>query len=664
MIITQKSTVFEKRPREQAAIPSYRWGRIAVLSFPLILLNTAWIANSEMKTGVTELTISTLFIGVIFILVAITAINLAVRRFWGSRVAFSHPELMLLYSILSVSSVVAGVGNMGFFIPFLASPHWYTANGNGYRSFWHLLPPEMIPSDPMALQKLALGHSTFFEAPIIRVWLPVLLTWSPFFLILLWINFCTASILRKRWAEEEHLPFPVIALPLEITRDGCPLFRNRLFWLGVAIPAVLHTINTMASIVPGFISWPINSIHDATAGFFYPWNGLSPIWTAVHPAGVGFGFLVNTDVLFSFTFFYFVRKCLNLVGVFTGWRTPVGGYYGDGSFQFPFTSYVGWGAWAGFALIMLWQNRDYVWRYVARAIRGASDEDKGDPLSPRAAVLGVVLGFLFLCGFIWRLGGSWWIAPLVIGIYLLLMITLARLQAEMAVLSPAVGWIYPQDMVTSLVGTSNLSAIDSVHIGLLSWFNTDYRAAALPHDLQAMVGQKRAGGSLRPLPIVLILAAAVALVSALICDLQLYYVNGMDTGLINTWRVSVGNDVWRGVDNYIHQPHAPKPACAVGVGVGFLITALLSTLRNSYPGFLLSPSAFVLSTSFANDFFWLDILIALVVKAALLRYGGIRAYRIALPFFLGLILGDFGTGAAWSIVGAVMNLNLFRTFAT
>jgi len=56
--------------------------------------------------------------------------------------------------------------------------------------------------------------------------------------------------------------------------------------------------------------------------------------------------------------------------------------------------------------------------------------------------------------------------------------------------------------------------------------------------------------------------------------------------------------------------------------------------------------------------------LAWAVKAALLRYGGISAYRKALPFFLGLILGDFVTGAAWSIIGSLTNVDLFRTFAT
>jgi len=38
------------------------------ISIPLIILNCGWIANSEMKTGVTEVTISSLFAGVLFIL--------------------------------------------------------------------------------------------------------------------------------------------------------------------------------------------------------------------------------------------------------------------------------------------------------------------------------------------------------------------------------------------------------------------------------------------------------------------------------------------------------------------------------------------------------------------------------------------------------------------
>ena len=80
--------------------------------------------------------------------------------------------------------------------------------------------------------------------------------------------------------------------------------------------------------------------------------------------------------------------------------------------------------------------------------------------------------------------------------------------------------------------------------------------------------------------------------------------------------------------------------------------------------FPLHPAAYVLNTSFANDFFWCDMFVAWAMKSLLLRYGGMRMYRQAMPFFLGLILGDFVTGAAWSLIGTVLHLQLFRTFAT
>jgi hypothetical protein len=83
-----------------------------------------------------------------------------------------------------------------------------------------------------------------------------------------------------------------------------------------------------------------------------------------------------------------------------------------------------------------------------------------------------------------------------------------------------------------------------------------------------------------------------------------------------------------------------------------------------FVGFPFHPAGYVLNTSFANDFFWCDMFVAWAIKSLLIRYGGASALRAALPFFLGLILGDFVTGSVWSIIGAVFHFDLFRTFAS
>jgi hypothetical protein len=126
----------------------------------------------------------------------------------------------------------------------------------------------------------------------------------------------------------------------------------------------------------------------------------------------------------------------------------------------------------------------------------------------------------------------------------------------------------------------------------------------------------------------------------------------------------MGISVWNNVDNWIHHPKPPDRACLPGMIAGAAMTGLLTLLRTTYAGFPLSPAAYVLSTSWANDIFWTDMFIAWAIKATLLRYGGIKAFNRALPLFLGLILGDFVTGALWSIIGSFTGLSLFRTFAT
>ena len=650
----------------EPALKTVRWLPVALVALPLIALNTGWIANSEMKTGVTEITISTLFLGVTFLLFLITLVNLLVRRLAGIRVALNQAELMLLYSLLSISSVVAGVGNMGFFLPFLSNPFYYDNNNNGWRELWHLLPSYIGPRDPAVLKGFYQGNSTFFQPHIMQAWALPLSVWGAFFLVLLWTTLCLAVIVRRRWAEEEHLPFPVIALPLEMTREGAPIYRNKLLWVGFAFPFLSHSINSLASIYPSVPSFPINSARDMTGGLPFPLNALDPMFGGIHAAGIGFGYLINTDVLFSLWFFYFVRKAFNFWAVSEDWRNSTGGgQFGDGAAQFPYTSYQAWGAWLALGLAVLWQGRSYFQGYFQRALRGDPDgQERTEPMSARMAVLGFVVGFLALCAFVWSSGGSFWLPLAFLGIYVVILLALSRLQAETAVLSPYLAWIDPQSILTTIGGTTNFGVMDKVHMGMLSWFNSDYRAASLPHQLQAFVGQKRAGGAMRGVPAALMVAALVALVFALLWDLQLYYVNGAATGHVNQWRVSEGSAPWESVQKWLQHPKAPDHTAVFGMIAGAAMTGALALMRARFVSFPLSPTGYVLNTSWANDLFWLDMLIAWACKSLLLRYGGIKVYRQMLPLFLGLILGDFVTGSIWSLVGVALHLNLFRTFST
>ncbi|HEV2472607.1 MAG TPA: DUF6785 family protein, partial [Chthonomonadales bacterium] len=556
--------------------------------------------------------------------------------------------------------------HFGFFLPFLVNPFYYGASSRPeWKSFWSALPSWIGPRDPAVLKGFYLGHSTLFTPQVLRAWAPPLALWSLFFLALLWTTLCLSEILRRRWADEEHLAFPVIALPLEMTRDSAPIYRSRLLWLGFALPCALHSLNSLQYLYPTLPSIHMNSVHDLVGDLSLqpPWSGSGSLLYQLHPAGVGFGFLVDTDISFSLWIFYVIRKAVLIWAASLALRDSATGWGADANDQFPFLKGQACGAWLMLGLTTLWTGRRYFQAYVHRAIRGTA-EDNPAAMSARTAVLGFAGGFLALCGLTWTWGGSWWMPAAFLTIYLLLAVSIARVRAEMAVVCSELAWVNPQTILPAITGTNTVSTVDLSHMASLSWFNLDYRTPPMAHQMEALVGMQKTRGRLKPLVPALMLAALTAIGAAAMWDLHLYYSYGAASAFVNSWRIDKGSESWTNLQNWLQNPKPPDAHLLGSMAVGAGITVALSLLRARFVGFPFHPAGYAINMSFANDFFWCDMLVAWMVKTTILRYGGMKGYRRALPFFLGLILGDFVTGSAWSIFGALKGLDMFRTFAT
>lgn len=76
----------------------------------------------------------------------------------------------------------------------------------------------------------------------------------------------------------------------------------------------------------------------------------------------------------------------------------------------------------------------------------------------------------------------------------------------------------------------------------------------------------------------------------------------------------------------------------------------------------LHPAGYALSVSFAINYFWLSFLIAWLVKGAVLRYGGRKVHRVETRVFLGVLLGDYCSGALWSLVAALLGRRTYKMF--
>jgi hypothetical protein len=139
-------------------------------------------------------------------------------------------------------------------------------------------------------------------------WATPLVVWGVFFFVLLATMLCLAAIVLRRWHDDEHLPFPVVALPLEMTREAAPLYRNRLLWAGFAVPCLLHSLNTLHGLYPSLPSFPVNTSRDLVETL-QSRGRLGSLTFLLHPCAVGFGYLGNTGrVMFRSGFFTLLKK--------------------------------------------------------------------------------------------------------------------------------------------------------------------------------------------------------------------------------------------------------------------------------------------------------------------------------------------------------------------
>ena len=73
----------------------------------------------------------------------------------------------------------------------------------------------------------------------------------------------------------------------------------------------------------------------------------------------------------------------------------------------------------------------------------------------------------------------------------------------------------------------------------------------------------------------------------------------------------------------------------------------------------LHPLGFAIAGSYSMATMWCPMLIAWVLKMAMLRFGGQKLYLRGVPFFMGLLMGDYMLGSAWPLLGWIMGRMMY-----
>ena len=147
--------------------------------------------------------------------------------------------------MLCVASTISGHGFMQVLIPIVAHPFWFATPENEWRElFFNYIPRWLSVSDKKALKEYYEGGSSFYAMEYIQNWLQPILAWSAFIFVMVMVMLGINAVLRKQWAENEKLAYPVIQLPLEMASQPERFFKNWIMWLGFAIAGFLDIINT------------------------------------------------------------------------------------------------------------------------------------------------------------------------------------------------------------------------------------------------------------------------------------------------------------------------------------------------------------------------------------------------------------------------------------
>ncbi|MBD3184612.1 hypothetical protein GF312_20195 [Candidatus Poribacteria bacterium] len=634
--------------------------RSVILGLLLIPLACFWVSNSEMLTGVTEITSTALLIGAIFFLVVLILLNFILQKI-SRKLAFTSTELLVVYVMVTLAMAINGIGMFGFLTPALLNPFWYATPENEWEDFHPHIPSWFVPQNEKAIRYFYEGESSFIK--YFGDWITPFVVWTVFSVVLLFMMLCLGVILRRRWMEQERLSFPIAAFPIEMTLRGGSIsrfFKNKLLWIGFTIPAILQSINTLHFVYPSIPY--IQFIKAFDLGRFItdrPWNAVGYTAVAFYPTVIGLTYLFPVDVSFSCAFFYLLQKGELVFASAMGLRG------GSGLLaRFPSVGLEGAGAWLALGIASLWMARRHLVRVFKKTFipRRSSMDDSNEPLPYRWAVFGLIGGMIFMVYFVYMTGASLYLPFILFGIFFTYMITLSRIRAQTGGI-----WNFgptnPPEMVVTTLGTRRLGPTNLTILSYLMWFNLDYRCAVMPHQMEGFKIGREAKMNMRKLCLVIILALIVGVLVSYVNVLRIYYLNGADTARINPWRVNMGKIPYQRLHNWFNYPQPPDYTGLVYVLGGALMVWFLAFMSTRYVWWVFHPVGYAYASTHGNMFLlWSGMLACSAIKWIILRTGGVKAYRKWLPLFIGLLLGDYVIASIWSIIGTVIGMPMYRVF--
>lgn len=636
---SETTSVVAVRPRAVVV------GMVGVVALCVIVSAGELIAKN-IQIGMMQL--APALVGVLFVLI----VGNQLVGWLFPRLKLTPVEVAVAYILMIPAPMITSRGLMERWLPLLVGQNYYAPGNRWDVLFFPHIPQALVPWDVTkgARQDVAVWFYERLPGGIPlpwREWVAPLLVWLVLILAVYVAFFCMTVILRKHWVEGEKLGFPLVQLPLEMMLQPQSFLRNRLMWAGFLASFGLFLVNGLHQWVPSVPEVPL-MIHLNPFFTERPWNQVSywAIW--ISPAAIGFFYLMPTDLLFSFWLFYLLGKV----------QEAIAGAYSE---NIPFehatfgahVAYQGAGAFFMLAVITLYSARHHLKHVWHRAIGAVPAEpaEQREMFSYRVAFWGVVASLIVILLWAHYFGMTWQVALFHFGVYLFVQaIIMSRCTAEGGLLITE-GCFTPMDIYTwgerQMLGARQLtllSFLDGIH-------TRDLRGMLLTGLLDAQKVTEQAQLRARKVLGLLVGGVLFAMLVALVIQMWLPYKYGA-INLYSYTYSSASIQFFR--ENAPFMGGVPTrreyPAGPLFTMVGAVVCAVLSYLRWRIAGFPLHPLGYAMAPSWGIVVFWFSMLVAWLVKMPIVHYGGMRAFRLFRPFFLGLIFGEFLSACMWSLI--------------
>jgi hypothetical protein len=477
-------------------------------------------------------------------------------------------------------------------------------------------------------------------------WMRPLMLWAIVigltYIVLMSLN----VLIFRQWAHNERLTYPLAELAKTLSGEPetigiPPLFRNNLFWIGLAISSAVLGWNLLCStnIVPGLTPFDLRNLWRDYVNKTQ-FEALGDMRSEIFFTMIGLSFFVPKNISFSLWFFYVVYIIQLLFMVWTGHGQTEKSFQWDWWYQTNFRSAQGQGALLVFSSFVLYKCRHYILCVFSPAsVAGLETAERRELKISSSAFLACSLALILI---LWlSMGANIYYTILFYIVILVITIGLIRAVAEGGLLGFQ-AWASPIHYLRNFFGLDRSWTSASLFAPLMVYYSIlylDIKTCIAPAFANALKLREDFRLKRFSFHAAVALAIVVAAVVAVLAALMMSYDRGGDNMCNWFYSQLPKGSLFDVIKSMVKDtPAATADNIAWTVGGGVTMGALLF-FRQFY-FWMPHPIGLIMFVNPQMFSFWFPIFIGWLCNVAVTKYGNKDTFHRAKGFFIGLIIGE------------------------